>query len=440
MAKEEEITELNRVNKHNPASLESDTAGKSLSDALEISFTILKVIMVILVIAFLASGFKTVGPEEEALVLRFGKIRGTGDKRILKSGPHWILPYPIDKIVKIPVARKDNLNIDSFWYYLTEREQLAGKPDEVDPNKALSPLQDGYCLTRSEALGEENSNDGIDINNEGSDYNIVHTKWQLTYQIINPELFYINVQDPNVEASDIYDDVIKRSVRPLLQNMFEDIVVTTMVNYTIDEAITSRDRIPGEVKEKLQSKLDSVDSGISVVSVQLTKSEVPRQTKRAFEATTIEAQNRSDAITKAETSAEKLLTETAGSVEKAEELYHAIHDENMSEEEKELLWSQISGNLKTYLFKAGVYATEVAKNAEANAKYLHSLLPEYRQRPDVVINRLYHDAMENIFASADEKFTVQPPKDANGSELWITLNRDTSLKKRSETNQAQNRN
>ena len=403
-----------------------------IRQALEVSFKILKVIMVILVVAFLASGFKTVGPEEEAIVLRFGKIIEINGKRTIGPGPHWIWPYPIDEIIKIPVARMNNLEINSFWYYLTEREQLSGKPDEKSINDALDPLRDGYCLTRSEA------HDGNDINNEGNDYNIVHTKWQLTYQIRNPELFFTNVQDPNVRPSDIYDDVIKRSAEPLLQSMFEDIVVSTLVNYTIDEAITSKDKIRGEVEQSLQAKLDSIGSGISVVSTQLIKSEVPRQVKKDFEATIIASNNRSDAITQAKTKAETLLTETAGSIKKAEDLYKALNDNTVNTADKESLWSQISGNLRTYLFNADVYATEVAKNAEASAKYLLSILPEYRQRPDIVINRLYNDAMEKILANANEKFVVEQPKDKQKGELWISLNRDTTLGNRNKQEQTQN--
>ena len=124
MANKEDNTELNHLARTNLPTTESDAAGKSLSEALEVSFTILKVIMIILVIAFLASGFKTVGGDEKALVLRFGKIRGIGDKRVLGPGLHWILPYPIDEIVKIPVERKDNLEINTFWYYLTPNEKL----------------------------------------------------------------------------------------------------------------------------------------------------------------------------------------------------------------------------------------------------------------------------------------------------------------------------
>ena len=105
---------------------ELDTAGKSLSEALRMSFIILKVIMIVLVLAFLASGFETVDSNEQALVLRFGKIRGVGEKRILGPGLHWILPYPIDEIVKIPVERAIHLSIDSFWYHESPQERISG--------------------------------------------------------------------------------------------------------------------------------------------------------------------------------------------------------------------------------------------------------------------------------------------------------------------------
>ena len=108
---------------------EFDAAGKSLSEALRISFIVLKIIMIVLVVVFLASGFRTVEPDEQALVLRFGKICGVGENRILGPGLKWVFPYPIDKIVKIPVAKKQNLPINSFWYYQRPDELLPPRPN-----------------------------------------------------------------------------------------------------------------------------------------------------------------------------------------------------------------------------------------------------------------------------------------------------------------------
>ncbi|MHC4175235.1 MAG: SPFH domain-containing protein [Planctomycetota bacterium] len=133
---------------------ELDAAGKSLSEALRISFIVLKIIMIVLVAAFLASGFKTIGSDEQALVLRFGKIRGAAEERLLDPGLHWIFPYPIDEIVRIPVAKKVNLAVNSFWYFQTKEEKLAGGKGRIRPEDPLKPTVDGYCLTRSEKQNE----------------------------------------------------------------------------------------------------------------------------------------------------------------------------------------------------------------------------------------------------------------------------------------------
>jgi len=408
---------------------ELDAASKSLSEALSISFIILKVVIIILIIAFLASGFKTVGPEEQALVLRFGKIVGVGDKRLLGPGPHWIFPYPIDEIVKIPVERKVNLTINSFWYFQTEQEKLSGRDKSVLITTPLNPLRDGYCLTRGEMQSREL------LGSDGSDYNIVHTKWQLTYQIDDPELFFRNVYVEDVKPGDIYFNVITDSITPLLQTMFEDAVVSTMVNYTIDEAIESRDRIPGDVKALLQNKLDNIDSGIKVVLVNLTESNVPRQVKDAFDQSTIASSNRRKKRDEALTYFTNTVQEAAGSV--AETLFAALHDESVDEETLESLWSDSAGTAKEKIAEARAYRTKVVKDAQANASYFLSLLPEYRKRPELVIQSIYLDVIQQLFDNAEEIFVVQTTEGSKGSEIRVQLNSDPTIKRKKETEETQ---
>ena len=415
-----------------PAVEELDAAGKSLSEALRMSFIILKVIMIVLVLAFLASGFKTVDSNEQALVLRFGKIRGVGEKRLLDPGLHWILPYPIDEIVKIPVQTQVNLPIDSFWYFMTQSEILSGRMRPVRPGQPLKPLEDGYCLTRGESQNEAIGDFA------GSDYNISHSKWQLTYQIDDPEQFFINTYIEDVEPGDIYFDVITECIKPLLKNVFEDCVVTALVNYTIDEAISSQDRIPKHVKRLVQEKLDKIESGIKVVSVQLTASECPRQVKEAFESATRASQQRSKQITDAEAYAANTLNEAAGSF--AEELFAALHDESIDEQAKEQLWSKLVGTAQDKIAEARIYRTKVVERARANADYLESILPEYKQRPKLVLQKIYLDAMENILSNADEKFVVQTTKGSKGTQMRVLLNRDPKLKKKKSTEQTEQEN
>jgi regulator of protease activity HflC (stomatin/prohibitin superfamily) len=410
-----------------PAVVELDAAGKSLSEALRISFIILKVIMIVLVVAFLASGIKTVDSNEQALVLQFGEIQGVGEKRLLGPGLHWLLPYPIHEIVKIPVQIQVNLPIDSFWYFQTQEEILSGQMRPVRPDQPLNPLRDGYCITRGESQDEATAGFA------GSDYNIVHSRWQLTYQIDDPERFFRNTYVEQIKPGDVYFNVITESIEPLLKNVFEEAVVTALVNYTIDEAISSQDRIPKHVKRLLQDKLDKIESGIKVVSVQLTNSECPRQVKNAFEASTRASQQRDKEITKARTFAANTLNEAAGPA--AEKLFDTLYDESIDEQTREMLWSQLAGTAREKIADARTYRTEVVESARANADYLQSILPEYRQRPELVIQKIYLDAIENIMNNADEKFVVQTTKGSKGTEIRVLLNRDPTLKKKKSNEQ-----
>jgi len=398
---------------------ELDAAGKSLSEALRISFIILKAIMAVLILAFLASGFKMLESDEQALVLRFGKIRGVGEEKVLnpRTRPYWIFPYPVDMMVKIPVEKKVDLTMRSFWYYQSPERML----NEASIEKTrilpeLDPLRDGYCITRSERQDE------IITGSSGSDYNIVHCKWQLTYQINDPVNFFKNVYVKDVKPGEDYFDVIAESIKPLLQNLFEDAIVTATVNYTIDDIIYEQvARLTEHIKKLLQEKLDATESGIKVVQIQLTDKTWPLQVDAAFNALVTASQDRQTKINESRTYAESTLNTVAGPV--AEELFAALQDENTSEETKELLWSQLAGTTQGKIAEARAYRMKVVADARASVEYLQQLLPEYRKRPKLVIQKIYQDAIERIFHNVDEIFVI--PK---GAEWRVLINRDPSLK------------
>ncbi len=401
-----------------------DAAGSSLSEALQVSFIILKIIMIVLVIVFLASGFRTVGSDEQAFVLRFGKIRGAGEDRILGPGLQWIFPYPIEEIVKIPVAKKVNLAVNSFWYYQSASEMLPQKiKARRDVKPVLYPTRDGYCITRSEKQKQTVADFA------GSDYNIVHCKWQLTYQIDDPERFFRNVYVRNVKPGEIYFDVIRESITPFLKDLVDGAVVATMVNYTIDEAISSQDRIPKHVKKLLQERLDKIESGIKAVSVQLTAITWPRQVDYAFLASIKASQGSQKAISEAKGYAENTLNEAAGPVA-AKILAVLKKDKTVSEQENELLWTQLAGAAQEKIAQARAYRTKVVETAKANAEYLQKILPEYRKRPKLVIQKIYQDAIEYVLNNTDEKIIIQSTEGARGTEIRILLNRDPMIKPR----------
>lgn len=407
-----------------------------LSGALKVSFVLLKIIMVILIVLFLVSGFRTIGPDEQAMVLRFGKIHGQGEDRLLGPGLKWVFPYPIDEIIRLPVQKKINVGLNLFWYYVKPGEEMkeaAGEKTFAPP--MLNPLIDGYCLVRGERQSATATvtKGGSMALTAGSDYNILHSRWVITYQITNPESFFKNcfVDDSRLQAGQNYADVIEQNVTFLLQNLLANAVVRAMVNYTIEEAMYERSAgVTDHVRRLLQDKLSKIDSGITVVAVQRSRIAVPRQVEDAFQAAHTAVQTKEKTISEAKLYAEKTLNETAGPV--AYELVKALRDKNVDEQQKEKLWAQLAGRGQEQIADARAYRTKVVEAARANADYLRQILPEYRKHPELVVQRIYKDAIEQILENADEKIVVQPGQSA-ATELRVLVNRDPAIKPKTET-------
>ena len=100
-----------------PRRKRSDAGSQALAEALRSSFAIVKIVMALMVLAFFCSGFFTVGPQEKAVILRFGKPVGEGQKALLTPGLHWSFPYPIDEVVKIPITEIQKVTSDHRLVY-----------------------------------------------------------------------------------------------------------------------------------------------------------------------------------------------------------------------------------------------------------------------------------------------------------------------------------
>lgn len=387
---------------------ELDAGSQSLSEALRVSFKILKVIMIVLVLIYVASGLKWVEVDEQALVLVFGKIQGVGESRILGPGLHLTPPYPIAEVVKINVGKKVNLAVNTFWYI---------EMDNVPPN--LDPRFEGYCLVRG---GQKDQ--GV-TGSKGDDYNIVHTKWNLTYKIDDPERFFRNIYVKQVRPGESEAEVITESVKPLLKNVVEDSVVTTVVNYAIEEVLSSQERIPRHVERLVQKKLDEIESGIKVVSVQMERG-WPRQVDSAFQALMQASQLKQQLITEAESYARDTLIETAGSI--AYDLFDVLEGKEVTAEQEQELWANLAGLAKETITEAQAYRTNIVRNAEANAKYLQQILPEYKKRKKLVVQDIYRNALEEVLNNVDEKIIVQPASGEGKREFRIQVNQDPALK------------
>jgi hypothetical protein len=78
--------------------------------------------------------------------------------------------------------------------------------------------------------------------------------------------------------------------------------------------------------------------------------------------------------------------------------------------------------------QARAYRTSVVADIKASAEYLRSLLPEYQRRPQLVLQKIYQDAIEEILGTVDEKIFV-PPGENQGREIRVLVNRELKPQK-----------
>ncbi len=168
-----------------PAATE-EAGAQALAGALRSSFNLIKLVMVILVGAFLASGLFTVKPNQVAVKLRFGKPVGVGRDQLLQPGLHWKLPSPIDEVVYIAVGETHTLTSTAGWYALTPEEEAAGQTPTALPY--LRPGVDGYTMA--------------------GDGNIIHVRATMSYRISDP----LNYQFKFAQVTNLLQDVLDNAL------------------------------------------------------------------------------------------------------------------------------------------------------------------------------------------------------------------------------------
>src|SRR4051794_18927369 len=141
-----------------------DAGSQALAEAFRSSFKIVRILMFALLVVFLCSGFFKVESNERAIILRFGKPVGEGQKVLLEPGLHWSYPYPIDEVQKVSVTGIQKVESNVGWYATTRAQEAAGT--EPPAGLSLNPAVDGYTLT--------------------ADANIIHTRATLSYRIEEP--------------------------------------------------------------------------------------------------------------------------------------------------------------------------------------------------------------------------------------------------------------
>jgi membrane protease subunit HflK len=229
-----------------PTVTPEDAQSQALADALRSSFAIVKIIMVLLVVVFFASGIFTVPSQERAIILRFGRPVGAGEEQLLMPGLHWSFPYPIDEVVRIPISQIQTVTSTTGWYALAPGEREEDNENAQAMTASLNPASDGYVLT--------------------GDGNIIHVKVVLRYRINDPLRYTLNF----VNAAG------------LLQNSLDNALIHASAEFNVDQALKSaqfefKERIVARVRQLI----DEQGLGITILNAEVHPIP-PRQVRQAF--------------------------------------------------------------------------------------------------------------------------------------------------------------
>ncbi|KAB6717477.1 MULTISPECIES: FtsH protease activity modulator HflK [Roseobacteraceae] len=273
------------------------------------------------------SSFYTVKPEEQSVELFLGKFSKIGNPGLNFA------PWPVVSYEKVVVTGER-----------TETVGLAGSGGS------------GMMLT--------------------TDANIVDIDFQVVWNINDPAKFLFNLSDPvqTVQA------VSEASMR-------EIIAASTLA------PILNRDRgvIADRAFELIQSTLDSYDSGITVIRVNLDKADPPTDVINAFRDVQAAEQERDRLQRQADAYANTALAGARGSA------------------------AQI-------LEEAEGYRAQVVNAAKGEASRFSAVLAEYQNAPEVTRKRLYLEAMEEVYGGLDKIILDDNAASGQGVVPYLPLN------------------
>jgi membrane protease subunit HflK len=295
-------------------------------------------ILLLALIFFGTSTFYTVGVDEVGVVQRFGKYVRTS-----QPGLNFKLPSGIEKVTKVKVRR----------VYKEEFGFRSLRPEDA---------------RRSTFAGGESTNVALMLT---GDLNVALVPWIVQYRIKDPYKFLFKVHD----------------VKRLLNDMSEAAMRLVVGDRSINEVISKREEIAIEAREVLQSEMDNADSGISIVTIEMKKTNVPEPVQPSFNEVNQAIQ------------------------EKEKMIYQAKEDYN-----KEI--PAAKGEAERTIKVAEGYALDRINRAMGDAARFEALYTEYARAKDVTKRRLYLETLKDLLPKLGDKYII----DSNQKNFLPLLN------------------
>jgi modulator of FtsH protease HflK len=231
------------------------------------------IIIGLIALLVIVTSLKTVGPEEEGVVLLLGKYNRTVD-----PGLNFIVPFGIEKMYKIPVQRQLKHEF-------------------------------GFRTTNPGVRTEYSNRDFIDESSMLSgDLNMADVEWVVQYRIVNSYQYLFRV----------------RNAEKTLRDMSESTMRKIVGDRTVNEVLTvGRQEIASSVEVLLQKMCDEYENGIRIDQVVLQDVNPPELVKPSFNAVNQAQQERETLINEAESEYNRIIPRARGEAEETIQLAQA---------------------------------------------------------------------------------------------------------------------
>jgi membrane protease subunit HflK len=227
----------------------------------------------LLVVITLATSIRTIGPEEEGVVINLGKY-----SRTLQPGLNFILPFGVEKMHKIPVQRQLK---HEFGFRTT------------NPGTRTEYADDNYEDESSMLSG---------------DLNMADVEWVVQYRIVDSYKYLFKVRDAEQSLRDMSESAMRKTVG----------------NRTVNEVLTvGRQEVASTVEVLLQKLCDEYENGIRIDQVVLQDVNPPQPVRASFNAVNQAQQERETLINKAESEYNRVVPRAKGEAQETVQLAEA---------------------------------------------------------------------------------------------------------------------
>lgn len=212
------------------------------------------------------------------------------------------------------------------------------------------------------------------------DENIISIQFAVQYNLNSPEAYLFTNKDPDL------------MVKQVAESAMREIVGKSKMDFVLYEG---REAIATDVHALIQSVLDSYkldgfeSSGIQINRVTLQNAQPPEQVQAAFEDAVKAGQDR----------------------EREKNLGQAYFNEIVPRAE---------GTAARLREEAQAYSAALIARAEGDSSRFKQLFAEYAKAPEVTRNRLYLDAMEQVFTNTTK---LMVDTRSNGNLLYLPLDK-----------------